>query len=87
MSKSLIDEIYEIAKNADNSDRLVLFTNTFKAVGHLVMNDSVEGVLTLRDVMVCNSLENFECAFSHHTYDWFNVVESKIVAFSVTKTI
>ena len=86
MSKGIIEQILEIAKNANNSERLIIFTNSFKAVGELysLNPDTDKHILTLKNASVCNTLENFECAFAHHSYEWLNIVEDKIVAFSVT---
>jgi len=80
------EKIMEIAKEADESERIIVFTASFKVVGKLLKKSDMisKGILTLTNATVCNALENFECNFSHHVYDWLNIFEEQIVAFSVT---
>ncbi len=81
------ERILKIAKEANESDRIIVFVNSFKIVGHLHKESEMheKGILTLKDATVCNSLENFECTFSHHTYKWLNVFEDEIIAFSISQ--
>ena len=80
------EKIMEIAKEADDSDRIIVFTTSFKVVGKLLKKSDMisRGILTLTNATVCNALENFECSFSHHIYDWLNIFEEQITAFSIT---
>jgi len=80
------EKILKIAKEAGNADRVIVFVNSFKIVGHLYQeSDMIEkGILTMQNATVCNSLENFECTFSHHTYKWLNIFEDEIIGFSIT---
>ena len=80
------EQILEIAKNADNAERIILFTSSFKVVGKLLKKSDMisKGILTLTGATICSTLENFECTFSHHRYDWLNIFEDEIIAFSVT---
>ena len=81
-----IEKIMEIAKEADDAERIIVFTNSFKVVGSILKKSDMisKGILTLTGATVCNALENFECTFSHHVYDWLNIFEEQIIAFSVT---
>ena len=80
------EKIMEIAKEADDSERIIVFTTSFKVVGNILKKSDMisKGILTLTNATVCNALENFECTFSHHVYDWLNIFEEQIVAFSIT---
>ncbi len=79
-----VEQIFKIAQNANCSDRIIVFVNSFKIVGRLYKDKYVDGILTLVNATICNSLENFECSFSHHSYKWLNIFEDEIIAFSVT---
>ena len=81
-----VESIMKIAQNVDNSDKIILFSKSFKVVGTIVKESDMisKGILTLRNATVCNSLENFECSFSHHVYKWLNIFEDEIIAFSIT---
>ncbi len=80
------EKIIEIANDANDADRIVVFTSSFKVVGMIYKKSDMisKGILTLTNATICNSLENFECTFSHHKYEWLNLFEDEIVAFSVT---
>lgn len=80
-----IEKIIEIAKNVNESCKVIIFASSFKVVGKILKKSDMisKGILTLTNATVCNSLENFECSFSHHTYDWLNLFEDEIIAFSV----
>ena len=80
------EKIIEIAKDANDSYGIIVFTASFKVVGTIVKDSDMisKGILTLKNATICNALENFECSFSHHVYDWLNVFEDEIIAFSIT---
>ena len=89
--------IYEISAKT-GSNRITVFTNHLKIDGFLYQcagkcKEVANNILTLNDAIVCK-LEDYcycdedECTCNDYVcfkYDWFNIMHSKIVSFSIIK--
>ena len=85
MSVDIIDRINKASEMTGGVKDIVIFTNSFKAFGTLV-NDSRENlknILTLKNVTICHHFDECSCAIESPKYEWLNINESKIVAFSI----
>ena len=80
-----VEKILDIAKKIEETNKIIVFTHSFKALGTIVTESDMnsKGVLTLRNAFICSSFENFDCTISHHSYEWLNLFEEQIVAFSI----
>ena len=89
--------IYEIVAETD-SNRVTIFTNHLKIDGFLYQcegkcKEVANNILTLNDAIVCKledycSCDEDECTCNDYVcfkYDWFNIMHSKIVSFSIIK--
>lgn len=89
--------IYEIVEQS-GTNRITVFTQNLKIDGFVYQCDGkckevAQDILTLRDVTVCKIDDYCTCEedicecndFVCFRYDWFNIMHSKIVAFSLLK--
>jgi len=81
---SKLKKIIEIAEQAGSTE-VEIWTNSFKAMGTLLKDkDRIEsGIISLQNPIVSPLLVECECTDS--MYDWLNIFEEQIIAFTVVK--
>ena len=75
----------KIEERTEQKMKIIVFTHSFKALGNLVTESDMisKGILSLQNAIICSSFENFDCTTAHHSYEWLNLFEDQIVAFSI----
>jgi len=75
-------EIYELSPDAKE---VVIFTCTFKARGKLLTDKSKikDDLVTLIDAVICPAFEKCQCEETAQYYEWLNIFDKDILAFSV----
>lgn len=92
---NIVEKIVKLAEDRDNA-KIIVFTETFKVLGKLYIDKDFEkGILTLKDATICDCFEDCdfgddcvceECGCEEYpNYDWLNIIDEKIVAFSLIK--
>lgn len=84
MCKSKLEKILEIAEQAD-SNQIEIWTDSFKVMGTLFKDKEriANGIISLENPIISPLLVECECTDS--MYDWLNVFEDQIIAFTVVK--
>ncbi len=93
---NICEKIYKLAKESNDTDKIIIFTNSFKVYGTLYGGENKEkDILTLQDAMICDSFDDCdfgdncscdECGCNDYpSYDWLNITNDNIVAFSLLK--
>lgn len=59
----LNERILKLAKEADDSDRIIIFTQNFKIIGTLHKDHIERGMITLKDAVICDIFSDcdFDC--------------------------
>lgn len=85
MSTDILDRIYKASDMAGGVKDIVIFTASFKAFGSIVKDskDNLKNILTLKDATICHHFDECSCNIESPKYEWLNVNEDKIVAFSI----
>ena len=85
MSSDMIEKIYKVSVMAGGIQEVVIFTDTFKIFGSLVNDDknNMKHVLTLKNASVCKHTDECSCSIDSPMYEWLNIYEEKIAAFSI----
>lgn len=75
-------EIYELSTEAKE---VVVFTASFKARGKLLTDKSKlkDDLVTLVDAVVCSPLEKCQCESTAQYFEWLNIFDKDILAFSI----
>ncbi len=83
MSKRL-EKIIKIAEEA-GSEEIEIWTNSFKAMGTLFKDkERIEkGIVSIQNPIISPLFVENECTDT--TYDWLNVFEDQVIAFTVVK--
>lgn len=85
MSIDIIDRIQKASEMSGGVKDIVIFTESFKAFGTLVIGekDNLKNILTLKDVTICHHFDECSCSIESPKYEWLNINEQKIIAFSI----
>lgn len=86
MSKKL-QNIIEIANQANAADLIEIWTNSYIARGSLLKDTdrTFEGVVTLMGVEIYPILSECECSDGKIDREWLNIFEDQIISFTVIK--
>lgn len=79
-----LEKIIEIAEQA-GSNEVEVWTNSFKAMGILLKDKDriAKGIISIQNPIVSPLF--IESAITDSAYDWLNVFEDQIIAFTVVK--
>lgn len=85
MSNDIIEKIYKVSEMAGGVNEVVIFTDHFKIFGSLVNEDknNLKHLLTLKNASICKHTDECSCSLDSPMYEWLNVCEEKIAAFSI----
>jgi len=75
-------EIYELAKAPKE---VIIFTNSFKARGKLLVDKEQikDEIITLMDAVTCLPFEKCQSEEHAQYHEWLNIFDKEILAFSV----
>lgn len=79
-----LEKLIKIAEET-GSEEIEIWTNSFKAMGTLFKDkDRIEkGVVSIKNPIVSPLFVESECADT--TYDWLNIFEDQVIAFTVVR--
>lgn len=79
-----IKKIFKIAEDAGSTE-IEVWTNSFKAMGTLLKDEEriEKGIVSLKNPIISPLFIENECTDS--TYDWLNIFEDQIIAFTVVR--
>lgn len=79
-----LEKIIEIAEKT-GSDEVEVWTNSFKAMGTLFKDKDriAKGIISIQNPIVSPLF--IECDKTDSTYDWLNIFEDQIIAFTVVR--
>lgn len=85
MSINMLDKIYKASDLAGGVKDIVIFTENFKVFGKIVKDhrDNFKDILTLKDASICHHFDECSCNIESPKYEWLNINEEKIIAFSI----
>lgn len=85
MGTDILERIYKASDMANGIKDIVVFTQSFKAYGTIVKDhkDSLKNILTLKDASICHHFDECSCNIESPKYEWLNINEEKIIAFSI----
>lgn len=85
MGADILERIYKASDMAGGVRDVVVFTGSFKAFGSIVKDskDNLKNILTLKDATICHHFDECSCNIESPKYEWLNINEDKIIAFSI----
>ena len=85
MNVDILDRIYKASDMSGGVKDIVVFTQSFKASGTLVKDhrENLKNILTLKDATICHHFDECSCNIESPKYEWLNINEEKIIAFSI----
>lgn len=85
MSSDILNRIYKASDMTGGIKDVVVFTQSFKCYGSIVKDDkyTLKGILTLKDASICHHFDECSCNIESPKYEWLNINEEKIIAFSI----
>lgn len=85
MGVNVLDRIYKASEMSGDIKDIVVFTESFKCYGTIVKDhkDNLKDILTLKDATICHHFDECSCNIESPKYEWFNINEEKIIAFSI----
>lgn len=85
MGTDILDRIYKAVELAGGVKDAVIFTDSFKCYGTIVKDnkDNLKNVLTLKKATICHHFDECSCNIESPKYEWLNINEDKIAAFSI----
>lgn len=85
MGNDVLDKIYKASEMAGGVKDIVVFTEGFKAYGTIVNDskDNFKHILTLKNASICHHFDECSCNIESPKYEWLNISEEKIIAFSI----
>ena len=85
MGNDVLDKIYKACEMAGGVKDVVVFTESFKAHGTIVNDskDNFKHILTLKNASICHHFDECSCNIESPKYEWLNINEDKIIAFSI----
>ena len=80
-----IKRLFEIYELSENPKEIIIFTGAFKVRGKLFTdkNKLKDDIVTLTDAVVCPPFEKCQCEEQAQYYEWMNIFDKEIIAFSV----
>ena len=86
MSEKL-KKIISIAEQANHSDLMEIWTNTYIARGHLIKSDNqiVEGLVSLKNVKIFPIFSECEATNGAIERQWLNIFEDQVISFTVIR--
>lgn len=80
-----IKRIFEIYELSESPKEIVIFMQNFKVRGKLFTDKTKmkEDLITLTDAVVCNHFDKCQCEETAKYYEWINIYDKEILAFSV----
>lgn len=81
----ILSKIYKAVEMTGGVRDAVIFTQSFKAYGSIVIDEknTLKDVLTLKDATICHHFDECSCNVDSPKYEWLNLNEDKIIAFSI----
>lgn len=85
MGIDILEKIYKASEMAGGVTDIVVFTQSFKAFGNIVKDnkDNFKHILTLKNATICHHFDDCSCKIESPKYEWLNINEEKIIAFSI----
>lgn len=85
MGSDILNRIYKAVDMSGGVKDIVVFTESFKAYGSVVKDDkdNLKNVLTLKSASICHHFDECSCNIESPKYEWLNINEDKIIAFSI----
>ena len=85
MGVKVLEKIYKAIKMTGRIKDIVVFTKSFKAYGTVVKDkkENLKDILTLKDATICHHFDECSCNIESPKYEWLNINEEKIIAFSI----
>ena len=85
MGINILDKIYKAVDMSGGVKDIVVFTTSFKAYGTIVKDnkDNLKDILTLKNATICHHFDECSCNINSPKYEWLNINEEKIIAFSI----
>ena len=85
MSNDILEKIYKASDMSGGVTDIVVFTQSFKAFGNIVKDtkDNMKHILTLKNASICHHFDECSCNIESPKYEWLNINEDKIIAFSI----
>lgn len=86
MSEKL-KKIIEIANDANHSNEVEIWTNSFRARGIIVKEPgrTVDGIISLADARIIPFITDIENSVDIILHNWLNIFEDQIIAFTVLR--
>ncbi len=81
----ILNRIYKTVEMTGGIKDIVVFTQSFKAHGNVVIDEknNLKDILTLKDATICHHFDECSCNIESPKYEWLNINEEKIIAFSI----
>ena len=85
MGSDILARIYKAIEMTGGITDIVVFTESFKAHGTVIKDDkdNLRGILTLKNAKICHHFDECSCNIESPKYEWLNINEKKIIAFSI----
>lgn len=85
MSVNVLNRIYKAIDMAGGVTDIVIFTESFKAYGSVVKDEreNLKDILTLKNATICHHFDECSCNIESPKYEWLNINEEKVIAFSI----
>lgn len=78
-------KIFDIYALAENPKEIIIFTEAFKVRGKLFTDKAKikDDIITLTDAVVCPVFEKCQCEDQAQYYEWLNIFDKEVLAFSI----
>lgn len=85
MGSDIIEKIVKVSDMTGGVTEIVVFTESFKIYGTFVKDrhEMIKHILTLKDATICHHFDECSCNEGSPKYEWLNISDEKIVAFSI----
>ena len=81
----ILSKIYKAVEMTGGVTDAVIFTQSFKTFGSIVIDEKngFKDILTLKNATICHHFDECSCNVDSPKYEWLNINEDKIIAFSI----
>lgn len=85
MGNEIVENILKVSQMTGGVTEVVIFTENFKIYGTLVTDrhELIKHILTLKNATICHHFDECSCNTESPTYEWLNIIDEKITAFTV----
>lgn len=85
MGNDIVEKIMKVSEMTGGIDEIVVFTESFKIYGSIAKDEKkpLKNILTLKNASVCHHFDECNCSIDSPAYEWLNINEEKIVAFTI----